>query len=180
MTKRKLVQFGIVGIVILGVVVFGFFAYHKGGFLSKADTLGIQSQNLTATIPFVANDVSRDYWAYNYIDAVTKRGSGKLTAENPNLVIMENYIAGQDGIHQGGDKFYPDELMDRRWGVFYLSRALNIQPCFGCTVSFADVSPSDWFGLIWKQCGVVAILTVMIQLTLVRTNLRRWQCLIKR
>ena len=59
---------------------------------------------------------------------------------------MENYIPGNVGTEQGGTHFYPDELMDRRWGAFYLARALNVQPCFGCSVSFSDVSASDWFG----------------------------------
>lgn len=134
MTKKKLVQFGIVGALVVILAAGGFWAYKKGHLFGKADVLSVAPVNLTATIPGLADDVNYRHWAYTYIDAVFKTKTD--IEEDETQTIMSNY---PDLL------FRPSAPVSRDQAAVYIARALNIPKCgSNCPVSFADVPRDYW------------------------------------
>lgn len=80
MGRRRLVQFGILGLALAALAVGGVFLAKKGKIFTKADTivgdvagtLPGAPQSLEATLPSVADDIPQNHWAYKYISAVLK------------------------------------------------------------------------------------------------------------
>jgi hypothetical protein len=131
MTKKRLVQLGVVGALVIVLAVVGVIKYHGGKFFGKAETLGVAPVNL----------IVQNYWAEKYIVAVEQPNFGASGTEK----IMTNYT---------DSTFRSDLEINRGTLAVYLGRAIKTKPCCNdiytedcrsCSTyqRFSDVSLTD-------------------------------------
>ncbi|MBM2820713.1 MAG: hypothetical protein HW405_473 [Candidatus Berkelbacteria bacterium] len=137
MTKRKIVQLGITGAMVVVLAAAGVWALRSGRLGTKADVL-VAPMNLTVTIPGVADDpVNYTYPFYTYIDAVTS----KTASVDNNSPIMTMYVSSVDG----SKTFRPLNTAGKDQLAVWMLRALNIPKCSqDCAQNFVDVPKSHW------------------------------------
>jgi hypothetical protein len=131
MTKRKLVQLGIIGCLVLILGIGGYLGWRK--IAIKADVLP-NPLNLTATLPGAADDILYNHWAFKYVDAVIKDGT---------IMPIYNKTDCQEG---GVCEFRPNYTISRDQIAVYAVRIKGIATCPHpqCEQTFSDVPPSHW------------------------------------
>jgi hypothetical protein len=160
MTKKRLLQFGIIGCLVLVLAAGGFWAYRKGKLGTKADVLNVAPLNLTAVLPSAADDMPQNHWAQKYVDAIIKNatfGAGKneqIIA--PYLYDSTGTIVNTPGPTVASVKFMPDTPITNEQMAFYMVRLKMISPG-GCTGNvYKDVNSSNSYAWACPQIEAAA------------------------
>jgi len=149
MNKKRIVQFGLIGCLVLVLAAGGIWAYKKGKISSKADVLAVAPLNLTAVLPSVADDVAQNHWAQSYVDAVTQSKYG--AAKNEPIIAL--YPADANGLV----KFLPDSAITNEQVAFYMVRLKGINPGGACSgMVYKDVTSSSNYAWACPQIETAA------------------------
>ena len=136
MTKKRLLQLGVIGALVIVLAVVGVIKYHGGKFFGKAETLGVAPLNLQAVLPSVADDMAQNHWAQNYVDAVTqaKYGPGK----NEALISLSQPDSN------GLVTFRPDVPLSNELLAIYLLRLKGLSPTACSGKIYKDINSASW------------------------------------
>jgi len=158
MTKKRLVQLGVIGCLVLVLAAGGFIAYRKGKLFGRADVLP-NPINLTATLPSAADDMAQNHWAQSYVDAVTKYiyGVGKNEPiMAPIMYDANGLIVNTPGANVAKINFTPDVPIFNEQVAFYILRlkGISVSGCSGMV--YKDITSSSNYAWACSQIEAAA------------------------